>query len=698
MSTKEIKMRKIITLFLSVVSILLFAIALTACGQSDVDYAVYLEQYIARYGTDEGALTEHEWDYIQKSGKIDRTKIIDKIEIRCGNYVVIYLDASTSSVKGAPYVEHRWDEGKITTAPTCTTVGVKTYSCFDCGERKQIILDTDNEGGGCHLVSKFEVDEKYHWGLCSLCGDFEKREHDFGDINQDDPTALIKCVCGIHCTVGELYAYKIEFVYDTGVSVRVYPTQDYFAGGEVTTIAYSRDKFGELKKDGEGQVNFRLEPALGYRIGGITILPEDGYKNCKGEEETGEEGVYRITKISSDLVVHIEVEPDAFNLPIIMIETENGAAITSREDYVSCTVTVSNAVDEYCIIEKSAEIRGRGNTTWSYPKKPYRIKFDKKQDMFGFGEYKSWVLLASYQDFSNIKDYAAFHFADSICGENSAFVPRAKHVELYLNGEYKGLFLLTDQIQENSGRVGVEEDFDETAIEVPFLVEWDAYAQWEGDEGVDWFSIVNTDSGVTSYYAISYPEKEDRYTQEQFDYIKNYIITVNTMCHDPNITFERFDEYIDCAAFIDYYLIQEFMGQGEINGKSIRMSKAVGGKLVMGPIWDFDWAATGPVSIGSTWGSEGWMSNTNWFAYMLQKNWFHKMVCNRWAEIKDILQSEIAVLRDYKLFIQDAAERNAVLWDFIEDDNPEFDFDGYYDKIIRFFEERHLWIDKQLGN
>lgn len=402
--------------------------------------------------------------------------------------------------------------------------------------------------------------------------------------------------------------------------------------------------------------------------------------------------------LTSDLnknKIKVLYKPKFLNVPVVWINTFGKKQIVSKEDYVSCDVSILNTDGEFELNNVSAGVRGRGNTTWAYDKKPYRIKFDKKQEIFGWKKNKSWVLLALYQDFSDIKDYAAFNLASTF--ENSAFVPHAKHVELYLNGQYQGLYLLTDQVQENSGRTDVESDFLETDVEIPFLVEWDEYAPLEGDEGEDWFRIYNGDSGVTSYYNVKYPDKEQRFNKAQFDYVKNYIAKVNALCHDAEVSKDEFEEYVDLDAFIDYYLLQEIMGQVEINYKSIYMSKKTDGKLIMGPVWDFDHSAGGPMYLPQISPSGGLCSKYNWFYFMLKVDWFKQACLKRLEDMSDALYGAIDDLAAYKEHIADAAHRNATLWDF-----DKFDaipsFDEYYDTVLNFLRTRIELLPSFINN
>lgn len=376
----------------------------------------------------------------------------------------------------------------------------------------------------------------------------------------------------------------------------------------------------------------------------------------------------------------------------IEITTENGAKITSKETYVSCTVNLIADEPEHSIEDASAGIRGRGNDTWKYyPKKPYRIKFDEKISVFGEPKNKSWVLLAMYNDFSLIKDKLAFSMAEVL--NNESFTPSYHYVELYLNGKYKGIYLLTDQVDENKGRADVKCDFSESDVEVPFLVELDARAPEEGVEGVDWFY-----AGQKAY-AIKYPEADERYTEEQFEYIKGYIEKVDSLCRTPGITMAELSEYVDMQSFIDYYLVQEIMGQPEINWKSVYMSKAQGEKLIMGPVWDFDWAAMGP-STGkhrNMYRGEysGFRSVDNWFMALCENSpEFKEALCKRFDEIKDELFAILDSAEANKQVIEKAAKKDRLRWHWFR---LGVSYELYSDEVIEWGRHRMEWLEGELN-
>lgn len=376
-------------------------------------------------------------------------------------------------------------------------------------------------------------------------------------------------------------------------------------------------------------------------------------------------------------------------LPHLDVYT-GGVKIESKEEYVDCTVTLSGADAEYCFEDIEAGIRGRGNTTWKYsPKKPYRIKFTEKTSIFGEKKNKSWVLLAMYNDFSYVKDRLAFGIADSL--GTDVFVPSYNYVELYLDGVYQGLYLMTDQVDENSGRTGVKEDFSEDAVEVPFLVEMDEYSSDEGDEGVAWFTV----SGFP--YTVKYPEEDERYSTAQFDYIKGYIEKVDSLCRKKDVTLAELSEYIDISSFIDYFIVQETMGQIEINGKSVYMSKAVGEPLKMGPVWDFDWSVTGPhtwLSARDTYKDDysGLRSNSNWFGLLYKNSTeFREALDERWQEVKPLILAELDKVEAEGEHIYKAAMKDSYRWHSLRIFYKGFE--DCHEEVFEWCRGRVEWLD-----
>ena len=136
-------------------------------------------------------------------------------------------------------------------------------------------------------------------------------------------------------------------------------------------------------------------------------------------------------------------------MPRIDITTEGGQSIHSKDYYVNSTISVSRCDEAYILTDCAAGIRVRGNSTAGAPKKPYRIKFETKQSMLGLNDgekFKSWCLMADYFDSSMLRTWATFAFAELLLG-GKYYSSDCTPVEVYVNGEYMGVYLLCEQTQ-----------------------------------------------------------------------------------------------------------------------------------------------------------------------------------------------------------------------------------------------------------
>jgi hypothetical protein len=229
-------------------------------------------------------------------------------------------------------------------------------------------------------------------------------------------------------------------------------------------------------------------------------------------------------------------------------------------------------------------VRLRGNTTMAYDKKPYRIKFEKAKSLFGLTKAKSWVLLADYLDQSNIRNYTAFTLGNDVF-TNLDFTAHPNHVILEFNGEYKGIYLLCEQMDEKEGRTNVEiEDIYSNYLkaEFPFLIEMDEYVKNDT-------SIATTDKVLLDEYfpiEIKYPETKDRELLNGEDvfysYITEYLTAVKRTLKTKqkvNVSFRPdlvgFEDLVDVNSLIDYALLNEFMYNPDSIWKSSYMHKEI---------------------------------------------------------------------------------------------------------------------------
>lgn len=309
------------------------------------------------------------------------------------------------------------------------------------------------------------------------------------------------------------------------------------------------------------------------------------------------------------------------NIPTVNIVTgEDGQGahlpINSRVDYTSAMVEILDEDGKADVKSSKAGIRIRGNSTANCPKKPYRIKFDKKQSVFGSTKAKNWALLADYMDASSMHNYMALTFAQMVRDE-SEFCCSCKHVNVFINGEYNGLYLLTEQVDEKEGRVNIEQedgyflslfndqnelDFDSTC----FMIERDLSATTDNKEVLDetYFKITLSDES-SYYYSLKYPEKENFYSNPDdestfdsdkyfifFNNIKDYITDIHEkfllLNDSTNSSYDNLNEIVDYDSLASYALVDLFMYESDHASKSFKLYKRPNEKLKFGPCWDYD--------------------------------------------------------------------------------------------------------------
>ena len=257
-------------------------------------------------------------------------------------------------------------------------------------------------------------------------------------------------------------------------------------------------------------------------------------------------------------------------VPIVEVNIENGAPVDSKETWFNCNVRIGK--DYYDTVVSDGKIRGRGNATWKdYPKKPYRIKFSSKESPFGFPANKDWVLLAEYNDHSFLR---VPYMCEVSKAAGAEYTINYQHVNLYLNGEYQGLYILTDQVKTGKNRVNVEDD--------GFLIEEDKYY----DKEPLWFS---TASGFN--YSFKYPDADDGAIvngDDNYTFITGFFSNLESALGNITVNPYAVSSMIDYTSFAKWYLIQELTGNWEPNRFYVLESRS--SKLKMYPAWDPEWS------------------------------------------------------------------------------------------------------------
>ena len=260
------------------------------------------------------------------------------------------------------------------------------------------------------------------------------------------------------------------------------------------------------------------------------------------------------------------------NLPIVYVQTENNVKILDKENWINATFSISNK-DEWNMNETEITIKGRGNSTWGQPKRPYAIKFSKKQSVCGMPKGKRWVLIANYMDNSFMKNYMAFYMARKI---GMDYTVRGEFVNLVFNGNYVGLYWLGEAIKVDENRVNIDEENE-------YLIEMD-------------ISYDETWRFHSAYKKLPYMVKNDDFmTEEKLEYLKNHVAEMESVLYNESSALADIEKYVDLKSFAQFYVVNEIMANQELkNPKSCYFTLKTDKILRASTVWDFDWAGHNP--------------------------------------------------------------------------------------------------------
>jgi spore coat protein CotH len=254
-------------------------------------------------------------------------------------------------------------------------------------------------------------------------------------------------------------------------------------------------------------------------------------------------------------------------LPIVKITTDNRQPITSKKVYVGADIEIVDPNDSAHNLKGEVEIRGRGNSTWNAPKKPYRLRFPKKTSLFGYEKARNWVLLANYQDTTLMTNALAFELGRLF---GLPFTPHVTHVDVILNGRYEGSYMVTEQLQTGPGRVDINEDGG-------FLVELDDHYDEEPKFQTPLLHLP---------VMIKHPENPE---DSGYDFVKDAVNELEAALFSGAFPGSAYRDLIDMDVFIDYIMINEITRNVDMQfPHSVFLYRDQGSKICLGPLWDFD--------------------------------------------------------------------------------------------------------------
>lgn len=359
-----------------------------------------------------------------------------------------------------------------------------------------------------------------------------------------------------------------------------------------------------------------------------------------------------------------------------------------------------------------ATIKYRGASSYSkFDKKQYRIKFyknkkdsEKKVSLAGMGANSEWVLNGPYLDKTLIRNKLVYDLARELNG----WAPDTRFVELFVDGEYQGVYLAVEPVTNGESRLRLSE-FGLLSGETAYVVNRDRV-----DTGSEELETWGKTEGYT-YNAlyIRYPSK-NKITEKQKAYIQKDISEFEQVLYGENFSDKRigYQAYIDMDNWVDYFIINEFAMNYDAGNLSTYVYKELGGKLQLA-VWDFNngfdnyqWFRTETDVLYTV--------KNSWFERLWQDKTFREQVCERYRQLRKTTLSDEYIydkIASYQEELGDAVDRNFKVWGYSFEENllvgknksgTSRDIGSYEEAMKQLTDtirERLAYLDKELeGN
>jgi len=419
------------------------------------------------------------------------------------------------------------------------------------------------------------------------------------------------------------------------------------------------------------------------------------------------------------------------NLPIVSINT-HGQTITDANKITADIGVIDNGkgninrvTDAFNVFNGKCGIEMRGHSSLSFPKKQYGIELRDSignsvaVPLLGMPSESDWVLNASFTDKTFLRNVIAYKLGRDI----GRYASRTRYCEVVIDNQYMGLYVLEEKIKRDKNRVDIKKleasDISGDALTGGYILKIDRI-----DSGDKYFNSVfpsvypqvPSKLSPISYIHV-YPTAANILPVQQ-EYIKNYITKFETSLSKPtyNDPFFGYYDYVDFDALVDYVLVSEFVKSIDAYRLSSFLYKnrdSLGGKLVFGPLWDYD-ISFGLADYGEGWLSSGWEANVTpyegiwsnpfWIKKIFNDAVFVNKLAKRWNELNQTvfnLTELLSYMDQAILETKEARDRNFVRWDIIGKYQwPEYFVGQTYEEEVAYLKkwiiQRFIWIDTNL--
>lgn len=462
---------------------------------------------------------------------------------------------------------------------------------------------------------------------------------------------------------------------------------------------------------------------LNFDFGSKTVYA-DGIKIANGETPVDASKNVTLTVRNGQYGKNYTLKARNTGLPVVRITTENFTLsdIESKRKYKS---SGDNWIDERVwrptdqeLLDKTAgasvrietsdgnvdcevatQIKGRGNASWNYNKKPYALKLGKKTSVLGMKKHKRWVLLANWKDRTLLRNDATFwlsqQVSDIIKSPSFPYSVHGQFVELEFNGEYRGNYYLCEQIKIDDNRLKLTEIQDDEVgtsdpylITGPYIMEIDNNYDEQYKFKSGFYGTTSSSWGSTTFTAdglkYMFHEPDENLSEAAQNYMKDYIQSMEALIKKIPDGIYGYRRFLDMDSAIWFMFINELTGNGDFfNTDQTSTSSTYYGphstflykdrdkadgtlsKLFMGPVWDFDYLTfydkSGRPSRSNKW--VGVNQSNYYYYYLTQDPQFRSRAYELWSMYKPFIESAmLTYIEDMKDYISLSEPFNTDLW------------------------------------
>lgn len=422
------------------------------------------------------------------------------------------------------------------------------------------------------------------------------------------------------------------------------------------------------------------------------------------------------------------------NLPIVIINT-NGQDIQDDPKILADMGIVYNGegVRNYANGTQNEYhgkigIEYRGSSSQMFPKKPFAVElWDVNSNaidssLLGMPKESDWALIVAYSDKSLLRNSFTYRTWEKM----GYYASRGQHVEVILNGQYWGVYYLCEKIKRGNDRLDIAKlqptEITGDDLTGGYILKVDKFTGGPSSNWQSAYPPANNPGGTRPRILIEYPKMQD-IAPQQFDYIKSYVDSFETALQTIDFldTVHGYRHFADEASFIDYLLISELNRNVDGYRISTFFSKdktSKGGKLKMGPVWDYD-LAYGNANYCDGWKTDGWGFDFNmvcggddlqvpfWWNKLMEDSLFTNHLRCRWENLKPVVFDTVIInhwLDSMAVRLQESQERNFIQWPILGSYVwPNYyipsNYKGEVDTLKWWIKQRYEWLDANIpGN